>query len=108
MTESEKKRNLAAEVREFLSTRRARITPEQAGLPVFGGKRRVAGLRREEVALLAGMSVDYYVRLERGTPAEPPTRPSKLSRTPCSSTRPSAPTSTTWLVRPLPQADGPR
>ncbi|MFE5243876.1 MULTISPECIES: helix-turn-helix domain-containing protein [unclassified Streptomyces] len=60
------KKNLAAEVREFLSTRRARITPEQAGLPVYGGNRRVAGLRREEVALLAGMSVDYYVRLERG------------------------------------------
>lgn len=57
---------LAAEVREFLSTRRARITPAQAGLPVHGGNRRVAGLRREEVALLAGMSVDYYVRLERG------------------------------------------
>ncbi|MEU2621634.1 helix-turn-helix transcriptional regulator [Streptomyces sp. NPDC007157] len=60
------KKGLAAEVREFLSTRRARITPEQAGLPVYGGNRRVAGLRREEVALLAGMSVDYYVRLERG------------------------------------------
>ncbi|WP_320775593.1 helix-turn-helix transcriptional regulator [Streptomyces sp. CRN 30] len=60
------RKNLAAEVREFLSTRRARITPEQAGLPVYGGNRRVPGLRREEVALLAGMSVDYYVRLERG------------------------------------------
>ncbi|MFG1664072.1 helix-turn-helix transcriptional regulator [Streptomyces sp. Y7] len=60
------KENLAAEVREFLRTRRARITPERAGLPVYGGNRRVAGLRREEVALLAGMSVDYYVRLERG------------------------------------------
>ncbi|UFQ99741.1 helix-turn-helix transcriptional regulator [Streptomyces sp. Go40/10] len=60
------KKNLAAEVREFLSTRRARITPQQAGLPVYGGNRRVKGLRREEVALLAGMSVDYYVRLERG------------------------------------------
>ncbi|CAG6391914.1 helix-turn-helix transcriptional regulator [Streptomyces cocklensis] len=60
------KKNLAAEVREFLSTRRARITPEQAGLPVYGGNRRVTGLRREEVALLAGMSVDYYIRLERG------------------------------------------
>ncbi|MEU9397608.1 helix-turn-helix transcriptional regulator [Streptomyces sp. NPDC048324] len=60
------KKDVAAGVREFLSTRRARITPEQAGLPVYGGNRRVAGLRREEVALLAGMSVDYYVRLERG------------------------------------------
>lgn len=55
-----------SEVREFLFTRRARITPDQAGLPVFGGNRRVAGLRREEVALLAGVSVDYYTRLERG------------------------------------------
>jgi transcriptional regulator with XRE-family HTH domain len=54
------------QVREFLTTRRDRITPEQAGLPVFGGNRRVAGLRREEVAMLAGVSVDYYVRLERG------------------------------------------
>ncbi|MFJ2263689.1 helix-turn-helix transcriptional regulator [Streptomyces sp. NPDC087844] len=65
MTDSTKK-NAAAEVQDFLSTRRARLTPQQAGLPVYGGKRRVAGLRREEVALLAGMSVDYYVRLERG------------------------------------------
>lgn len=55
-----------AEIREFLSSRRARITPEQAGLPMYGGNRRVKGLRREEVALLAGVSVDYYVRLERG------------------------------------------
>ena len=55
-----------SEVREFLSTRRARITPEQAGVEQFGGRRRVAGLRREEVARLAGVSVDYYTRLERG------------------------------------------
>lgn len=54
------------DVREFLTTRRAKITPEQAGLPTFGSKRRVPGLRREEVALLAGVSVDYYTRLERG------------------------------------------
>ena len=54
------------EVREFLSSRRARISPEQAGLPAYGGNRRVKGLRREEVALLAGVSVDYYVRMERG------------------------------------------
>jgi transcriptional regulator with XRE-family HTH domain len=54
------------EIREFLTSRRARITPEQAGLPAYGGNRRVAGLRREEVALLAGVSVDYYTRLERG------------------------------------------
>ena len=57
----------ANDLREFLTTRRARITPEQAGLPVFGHRqRRVPGLRREEVALLAGMSTEYYVRLERG------------------------------------------
>jgi len=54
------------EIRDFLVSRRARITPEQAGLPAYGGHRRVAGLRREEVALLAGVSVDYYTRLERG------------------------------------------
>lgn len=55
-----------AELREFLSTRRARITPEQAGLPDYGGRRRVPGLRREEAALLVGVSPQYYVRLERG------------------------------------------
>jgi transcriptional regulator with XRE-family HTH domain len=54
------------EVRDFLTTRRERLTPEQAGLPFYGGKRRVKGLRREEVAMLAGMSTDYYTRLERG------------------------------------------
>ncbi|WP_370180968.1 helix-turn-helix transcriptional regulator [Rhodococcus wratislaviensis] len=54
------------EIRDFLTTRRARLTPQQAGLPDFGGRRRVPGLRREEVALLAGMSTEYYVRLERG------------------------------------------
>ena len=54
------------EVREFLSSRRARLKPEQAGLPAYGGHRRVPGLRREEVALLAGLSSDYYVQLERG------------------------------------------
>ncbi len=54
------------EIRDFLASRRARITPEQAGLPAYGANRRVAGLRREEVALLAGVSVDYYTRLERG------------------------------------------
>src|SRR3954471_19760765 len=60
------KADLNAEIRAFLSTRRARVTPEQAGLPAYGGNRRVKGLRREEVAMLAGVSVDYYVRMERG------------------------------------------
>ncbi|XVU30186.1 helix-turn-helix transcriptional regulator [Actinoplanes sp. CA-054009] len=54
------------DVREFLISRRAHVTPEQAGLPDYGGERRVPGLRREEVALLAGVSLDYYTRLERG------------------------------------------
>jgi transcriptional regulator with XRE-family HTH domain len=58
--------NSRDDVRDFLVSRRARITPQQAGLPVFGRNRRVAGLRREEVAMLAGVSVDYYTRLERG------------------------------------------
>lgn len=58
--------DVKAEVRAFLATRRARITPEEAGLPAYGGNRRVPGLRREEVAMLAGVSVDYYTRLERG------------------------------------------
>ena len=53
------------EVREFLTSRRAKISPEQAGLPV-AGQRRVPGLRRSEVAALAGMSVEYYAKLERG------------------------------------------
>ena len=57
------------EMRDFLVSRRARITPEQAGLPAYGVNRRVAGLRREEVALLAGVSIDYYTRLERGRAA---------------------------------------
>jgi transcriptional regulator with XRE-family HTH domain len=54
------------EAAEFLRTRRARITPDRAGLPAWGERRRVDGLRREEVALLAGVSVEYYIRLERG------------------------------------------
>jgi transcriptional regulator with XRE-family HTH domain len=54
------------EVKAFLSTRRAKITPEQAGLPHYSRNRRVPGLRRSEVADLAGVSVEYYARLERG------------------------------------------
>ena len=59
--------DLRTEIREFLRSRRDRIAPEMAGLPAYGGKRRVKGLRREEVALLAGVSVEYYVRMERGS-----------------------------------------
>jgi hypothetical protein len=57
------------DLREFLITRRAKLTPDQIGVPNYGGRRRVAGLRREEVALVAGMSAEYYVRLERGNAA---------------------------------------
>ncbi|MGW2639165.1 helix-turn-helix transcriptional regulator [Streptomyces sp. NPDC001348] len=60
-------KDLRTEIREFLSSRRARIAPERSGLTAYGGNRRVKGLRREEVALLAGVSVDYYVRMERGS-----------------------------------------
>lgn len=54
------------DIREFLVSRRERISPQDAGLPTYGTTRRVKGLRREEVALLAGISVEYYTRLERG------------------------------------------
>ena len=60
-----------AQVREFLASRRARITPDQVGLPANGGNRRVKGLRREEVAMLAGISADYYLRLEQGRDRNP-------------------------------------
>ena len=53
-------------MRDFLTTRRDRLSPQQAGLPLYGERRRVKGLRREEVAMLAGVSTDYYTRLERG------------------------------------------
>jgi transcriptional regulator with XRE-family HTH domain len=54
------------DVQEFLKSRRARLTPEMAGVQTYGGIRRVPGLRREELAMISGMSVDYYNRLERG------------------------------------------
>jgi transcriptional regulator with XRE-family HTH domain len=54
------------DVREFLTSRRARLTPQDVGLPAYGAPRRVKGLRREEVAILAGVSVEYYNRMERG------------------------------------------
>src|SRR4051812_43089691 len=55
-----------SEIRDFLTSRRARLTPQQAGLPAYGGNRRVPGLRRSEAATLAGVSVEYYTQLERG------------------------------------------
>ena len=57
----------AEQIKEFLTSRRAKVTPEQVGLPVAGGTRRVPGLRREEVAVLANVSLEYYTRIERGT-----------------------------------------
>jgi transcriptional regulator with XRE-family HTH domain len=59
-----------AELGDFLRTRRARLRPQDVGLPEHG-RRRVPGLRREELALLAGVSVDYYVRLEQGRDVHP-------------------------------------
>jgi transcriptional regulator with XRE-family HTH domain len=56
-----------AEVRDFLTSRRAKLSPQQAGVPMYGDRRRVPGLRREEVAQLAGLSTDYYTRLEKGS-----------------------------------------
>ena len=59
--------DVRGQIQAFLSTRRARISPRQAGLPVYRGEhRRVSGLRREEVAVLAGISTEYYTRFERG------------------------------------------
>ncbi|MFC0675192.1 helix-turn-helix transcriptional regulator [Brachybacterium hainanense] len=55
-----------SQISSFLTSRRARLSPEDAGVPLHGGARRVPGLRREEVAHLAGVSADYYARLERG------------------------------------------
>src|SRR4051794_17298723 len=57
--------DVRSEIREFLMSRRARLSPESTGLPSYG-PRRVPGLRREEVAVLAGISLPYYARLERG------------------------------------------
>ena len=56
----------ANEISDFLTSRRARIAPGDAGFPASGGPRRVAGLRRQEVAVLAGISVEYYTQIERG------------------------------------------
>ena len=62
--------DLSIELAQFLTTRRANVTPEDVGLPVHG-RRQVRGLRREEVASLAGVSVEYYKRLERGQATAP-------------------------------------
>lgn len=79
------------EVREFLTSRRAKITPDQVGLP-GGSRRRVPGLRRSEVAAFADMSVEYYSKLERGDLAGVSRASSKPSPARCGSMMPSAPT----------------
>ncbi|MGQ5640136.1 MULTISPECIES: helix-turn-helix transcriptional regulator [unclassified Streptomyces] len=61
----------SSEIAAFLRTRRARVSPESAGLPADGRARRVPGLRREEAARLAGVSTEYYTRLEQGRAAHP-------------------------------------
>ncbi|PRY57315.1 helix-turn-helix domain-containing protein [Glycomyces artemisiae] len=58
--------DIRTELSEFLKSRRARLRPEDVGLRDFGGVRRVAGLRREELALAAGVSIAHYTRLEQG------------------------------------------
>ena len=83
-----------AEVREFLTSRRAKITPQQAGLP-DAGNRRVPGLRRGEVAALAGVSIEYYSKLERGALGGVSARCSTRSPARCSSTTLNAPTCST-------------
>ncbi|MBW5482983.1 helix-turn-helix transcriptional regulator [Streptomyces bambusae] len=61
----------ATSLGEFLRTRRSRLRPQDVGLPDHGGRRRVSGLRREEIAGLAGVSVDYYTRMEQGRVPHP-------------------------------------
>src|SRR5215207_9620139 len=71
---NEARSSVRGEIQTFLTTRRARINPEQAGLPTYGAKRRrVSGLRRDEVALLAGISSQYYTKLPSA--ATPPASP---------------------------------
>ena len=100
------------DIREFLTSRRDRLTPQQAGLPDFGGRRRVKGLRREEVALLAGMSTEYYVRLERGNASGVSEAVLNGISRALRSTRPSTRICTRWSARPTraptPDADGAR
>src|SRR5437588_332786 len=59
------------ELGDFLRSRRSRVTPHEAGLPPSAGRRRTDGLRREEVAILAGVSIEYYRRLEQGKQQRP-------------------------------------
>ncbi len=71
------------ELGRYLRARRARVTPAEAGLPAGTGLRRTPGLRREELATLAGESVDYYTRLERGRETNPSPPSSTRWPAPC-------------------------
>ena len=77
--------DVAKDISEFLTSRRANVSPEQAGLPTYG-QRRVPGLRREEVASLAGVSVEYCKRLERGNLSGASDRRARRARA-CAATR---------------------
>jgi transcriptional regulator with XRE-family HTH domain len=90
------------EIREFLATRRAKITPQQVGLASHG-RRRVPGLRREEVAVLAGVSTDYYAQLERGNlSGVSDSVLDAIARAPYTSTRPNTLICMTWRSPPTP------
>ena len=92
--------DLSIELAQFLTTRRANVTPEDVGLPVHG-RRQVRGLRREEVASLAGVSVEYYKRLERGQATAPSDSVlARARRRRCGSTTPSARTCSTSSTPP--------
>jgi transcriptional regulator with XRE-family HTH domain len=81
------------ELGHFLYARRTQVTPAEVGLIQGAGVRRTPGLRREEVAALAGVSIDYYTRLERGRETRPsPAVVDALARAPCSWTRTSTST----------------
>ncbi|WP_341869170.1 helix-turn-helix domain-containing protein [Kitasatospora cineracea] len=88
--------NRRADLGAFLRSRRARIRPEDAGIRGFGERRRVPGLRREEVAQLAGVSADYYTRFEQGRAGTRPTRSSTPSPGRCAWTRSRPATCTGW------------
>jgi hypothetical protein len=91
-----------SEAPDFLASRRAKISPQQTGLTAYGANRRVPGLRRGEVAMLAGLSSDYYVRLERGNLAGVSESVLHAVRPRAAATRPNRSTCTTWRAPPAP------
>ena len=85
---------------DYLRARRDQVRPEDVGL-VPGGQRRAPGLRREELAMLAGISAEYYLRLERGRAQNPSPQILMRSREPCSWTSKPQSICINWRVRPL-------